>query len=147
MSLTQWERGKPVWRPEKGTSLKEARERRKSVKAAEDAAKDAVRKRDRVCRWPNCENCRSFKPRLEVAHLDAKGMGGDHGTVSEPHQMILLDFLTHQGGTSSLEQHGRRIEPLTAAGTNGPCEFWATDENGQWYLVAREQAPFLYERD
>jgi hypothetical protein len=131
----------------KGQSYMEARTRRKAVKAAEDAAKEEVRKRDKSCRWPHCANCKAYKPRLEVAHLDAKGMGGDHGTVSGPDQMILLDFLTHQSGPRSLEQHGKRIDPITAQGTNGPCEFWAKDENEQWYLVAREVAPFLYERD
>lgn len=135
------------FKPPKGTSLIESRERRKATVAAEEREKDKVRRRDRVCRWPNCENCKAYKPRLEVAHLEAKGMGGDHGTVSTADQMMLLDFLTHQGGKSSLEQHGRMIVPLTDAGTDGPCEFWASDENDQLYLVARERAPFVYERD
>jgi hypothetical protein len=137
----------PFAKDPKGTTYKQGRDRRKAIVAAEDAAKRAVRARDRRCRWPQCANCASYKPRLEVAHLDAKGFGGDHGIVSTPDQMILLDFLTHQSGPSSLEQHGRRIVPLTKDGTNGPCEFWATDERGEWYLVARERALFVYERD
>ena len=132
----------------KGTVYKDARTRRKAIVAAEETAKQIVRRRDGRCRWPQCANCADFKPRLEVAHLDAKGFGGDHGTVSSPEQMILLDFLTHQSGVDSLEQHGRRIVPLTADGTSGPCEFWQQDQRtGEWYLVARERAPFLYERD
>jgi hypothetical protein len=139
--------GLPFAKDPKGTVYKQGRVRRKAIVAAEDAAKREVRRRDGRCRWPHCENCASYKPRLECAHLDAKGFGGDHGTVSEVSQMILLDFLTHQSGPDSLEQHGRRIDPLTSEGTNGPCEFWAKDARGEWYLVARERALFVYERD
>ena len=134
-------------KPQKGTALIERRTRRKAIEAYEDREKQIVRRRDRVCRWPRCENCRCFKPRLEVAHLSAKGAGGDHGQKSSADAMILLDMLTHQGGPSSLEQHGRRIEPLTTAGTSGPCEFWALDEKGAWYLVARERSIGILERD
>lgn len=134
-------------KPAKGTALIERRQRRKAVAAFEEAEKDKVRRRDRMCRWPHCANCKAFKPRLEVAHANgAKGMGGDHGARSTADQMMLLDYLTHQGGTSSLEQGGRRIVALTDQGTNGPCEFWADSKDG-WYLVARERAPFVYERD
>ncbi len=135
-------------RPAKGTALMDARQRRHDRTAAEAREKDRVRVRDRICRWPHCENCRRFTPRLEVAHLDAKGMGGDpRGAVTTADQMVLLDYLTHQSGIYSLEQHGRRIEPLTDRGTDGPCEFWQSDGRGGWYLVARERAPFVYEKD
>jgi hypothetical protein len=131
----------------KGTHWIKGRERRKAVRKHEDEQKALVRARDGRCRWPHCENCRAFKPRLEVAHLVAKGQGGDHGTRSTADQMVLLDFLTHQSGPLSLEQHGRRIVPLTPAGTNGPCEFWQRDEDGVFYLVAAEVAIGIYRRD
>jgi hypothetical protein len=133
----------------KGADLIRRRERKKARVLAEEHEKAKVRVRDRQCRWPHCENCRTYKPRLEVAHLTAKGIGGDpRGEVSTADQMILLDFLTHQSGPLSLEQHGRRIVPLTDRGTSGPCEFWQTDlETGEEFLVARERSPFLYERD
>jgi hypothetical protein len=133
-------------KPAKGSALIERKERRKDIEAREDAEKNAVRHDDGRCRWPHCENCRRYKPRLEVAHLNAKGFGGDHGLRSDRTQMILLDYLTHQGG-DGLEQHGRRIVPLTERGTRGPCEFWRNDPRDGWYLVARETAPFAYERD
>jgi hypothetical protein len=133
-------------KPAKGSSLIDRKERRKAIEAAEEREKDAVRADDRRCRWPQCENCRRYKPRLEVAHLEAKGYGGDHGTRSDRTQMVLLDYLTHQGA-DGLEQHGRRIVPLTERGTRGPCEFWRRGEDGVFYLVARESAPFVYERD
>lgn len=140
MSLpSPWDDGKPRFKAAKGTSWMAARERRKEAKAFEDGEKDKVRKRDKVCRWPHCEHCKGpVRPRLEVAHLRAKGYGGDHGTRSSADQMILLDFLTHQSGPESLEQHGRRIEPLTSAGTNGPCAFFRIGEDGREYMVAEE---------
>jgi hypothetical protein len=134
------------WKPAKGTAHIARKERRMEIDTHEEREKDAVRFDDKRCRWPHCENCRRYRPRLEVAHLDAKGFGGDHGLRSDRTQMILIDYLTHQGA-DGLEQHGRRIEPLTALGTRGPCEFWRKDERGDWFLVARELAPFVYERD
>lgn len=133
-------------KPVKGSGLIERKTRAKDIKAFEDAEKDKVRARDKRCRWPHCQYCRAYKPRLEVAHLKAKGQGGDHGERSTADQMILLDFITHQGH-DGLEQHRRRIVPLTPAGTNGPCDFYATGEDGRLFLVAREIAPFYYERD
>lgn len=134
-------------KPEKGSGLIDRKTRRKAIVAAEDSEKDKVRRRDRFCRWPHCANCKKFEPRLEVAHLEAKGMGGDHGTVSTADQMMLLDYLTHQGGLTSLEQHGRKIEPLTERGTNGPCSFWIADGVGGWILVAEEVSIGVYRRD
>lgn len=107
-------------KPEKGSCWKQGRDRRKKVKATEDAEKDKVRARDKFCRWPHCENCRVYKPRLEVAHVVAKGMGGDHGTKSTADQMILVDWLTHQSGNDSLEQHGREYLVAIEASVGGP---------------------------
>ena len=127
-------------KPEKGSHWKAGRDRRKAVVAYEEAEKRLVRIRDKGCRWPHCENCRTYKPPLEVAHVVAKGMGGDHGIKSSADQMMLLDRLSHQGGLDSVEQHGRRIEPLTPAGTNGPCAFYRQDADGREYTVAVELA-------
>jgi hypothetical protein len=145
VSIVRWT--EPQWKPAKGSSLIARKDRRRDVEAYEDAEKRKVRVRDRRCRWPHCENCRRYEPRLEHPHVVAKGMGGDHGERSSADQMILLDWLTHQSGPTSLEQHGRRIEPLTPLGTDGPCEFWMVGEDGREYLVARESQPFIYERD
>jgi hypothetical protein len=144
MGLTRWTSPQP--KPDKGSHLIERRTRRKAIETSEDSEKQKVRRRDRVCRWPRCENCRTFKPRLEVAHLVAKGMGGDHGIKSTADQMVLLDFLTHQG-KDGIERHGRKIEPLTPAGADGPCNFWLADDRGGWTLVAEETAIGVYRRD
>jgi hypothetical protein len=140
-------------KPAKGTAWQDGRDRRKAVRDYEDEQKAIVRKRDRVCRWPHCEHCAKAKRDgyampLEVAHLVAKGMGGDHRTRSSADQMMLLCRPTHQYGPDSLEQHGRRIEPLTPAGTNGACAFYRVGPDGREYAVALEVGPSgPYERD
>lgn len=134
-------------KPIKGDFLLERKERRKTIDDAEDEQKAIARRRDGRCRWPKCEVCRRYKDiPLEVAHvLQAKGMSGDRtGERSTADKLMLLDRITH----AAQERHEKRIEPLDPErGTFGPCEFWSEDENGQPYLVAREVAPFIYERD
>jgi len=128
-----------VPKPSKGSALIARRQRQKAIKAHEEAEKRKVRQRDVVCRWPGCTNCRDYKPRLEVAHLDDKGMGGDHGNRTSADRMILLCFLTHQG-PRSLHSGDLRIEPLTEQGTDGPCMFLASDEQKGWLVVGVEDA-------
>lgn len=138
-------------KPARGSGLIARHKAKAETKAYEEAQKRDVRARDRRCRWPNCENCKQFKPRLEVAHLDAKGQGGDHGVRSAASMMILLDFLTHQGELG-LERHERKIEPLTSRGTAGPCafyvKFWSETKKGEWIwrCVGREVAIGILER-
>lgn len=140
----RWEKPQP--KPAKGSALIERRERRAEVEAYEEGEKRAVRLRDKRCRWPHCANCKAFTPRLEVAHVIAKGMGGDHSLKSSRDQMVLIDYLTHQG-RDGLEQHGRKIEPLTDQGTDGPCAFYVADGVGGWILVAEETSIGVYRRD
>jgi hypothetical protein len=132
-------------KPAKGSGLIARTLSKKARRAFEERQKAIVRKRDQRCRWPRCENCRLYKPRLEVAHVvRAKGMGGDHGTVSTPRHLMLLDCLTH----AEEERNRRSILPRDAAlGTDGACEFWVEDDGGTWLLAARESAPFVLERD
>lgn len=131
-------------KPVKGSRWMELRDKRKAIVKAEDDAKAEVRKRDRICRWPHCENCRRYKPALEVAHvIRAKGMGGDHGTVSTSDKMMLLDRITH----GEEEGNTREVRPLTDRGTWGACEFWRWTQADGWFLIARETAPFVLERD
>lgn len=114
----------------------ERRERRKAVDAFEDAEKRKVRLRDGFCRWPACDYCRRFAPQTEVAHLKAKGRGGDHGVRSTAAQMILLCRLRHQGPIS-LHSGDCRISPLTSRGTDGPCIFEMQTEAG-WKVISVE---------
>lgn len=123
-------------KPSKGSLLLERHAKRKAIKAHEDAEKRAVRLRDRSCRWPGCDAPKSA--RLEVAHLDDKGMGGDHGERTSRDRMMLLCVFCHQG-PHSLHSKTKRVEPLTSYGTDGPCGFYELSESGDWVNVANER--------
>jgi hypothetical protein len=100
----------------------ERHERRLKREKFEREEKAKVRRRDRKCRWPHCE-CQAMRARPEVHHVNRKGSGGDHGLRSTADQMLLLCYAKHQGPVS---QHSGDCEivMLTAAGTDGPCEFF-----------------------
>lgn len=125
-------------KPAKGTALLERRSNRAKAKTFEASEKAKVRKRDRGCRWPGCD-CRKQNIRTEVAHLHAKGSGGDHGVRSTADQMIELCVLRHQG-SPSLHSGDLKIEPQTAVGTDGPCDFFARNEAGVFEMVAHERS-------
>lgn len=116
----------------------ERTQKKAAIRTNEKSEKAKVRCRDKRCRWPNCV-CRSMRLRPEVAHVKAKGIGGDHGARSTADNMLLLCWLMHRG-SSSLHSGDKKIVPLTDVGTNGPCEFW---ERGQ--LVGRERSAGVIE--
>jgi hypothetical protein len=126
-------------KPAKGTALLERRSKRADLRQHERTEKHKVRLRDKTCRWPRCV-CRAMNVRNEVAHLDAKGAGGDHGIRTRADRMMLLCFLAHQGETS-LHSGDRKIVPLTDAGTDGCCEFYLRHPvTGTLELVATERS-------
>lgn len=132
-------------KPAKGSYLLDRRQKKAAIKAHEDSEKAKVVKRDglKVCRLvPNCTE----RERFETAHLDDKGMGGDHGIRSRADRMIRSCFFHHQG-VWSLHAKRLRVDCLTERGTDGPIEVWGTDENDQWFQVKRESAPGIVERD
>jgi hypothetical protein len=126
-------------KPSKGSALLKRRADRKAIELEEEKEKAKVRKRDRGCRWPRCE-CKALKNiALHVAHLDDKGMGGDHGLRSRADRMIHLCFLRHEG-QPSLHSGDLAIVPQTDAGTDGPCDFYARHaDHGRLELVASER--------
>jgi hypothetical protein len=120
-------------KPAKGSARAALLEKRATRRYLEATEKAAVRRRDGgVCRWPGCGE-RGEKWRLEVAHLNDKGMGGDHGTRSTRDQMILLCLPDHQG-EHSLHTGFKRVVPLTDRGTDGLCRFDEQTEAG-WRTV------------
>lgn len=132
-------------KPYKGQARDERIASRKAVEAHEDREKTKVRRRDIVCRWPHCD-CRARRDRLEVAHIDAKGMGGDHGVRSDAENMLLLCLARHQGHTS-LHSGDLRIEKKTVEGANGPLLFYRRGDDGVWSMVGEEVAPGVLARD
>jgi hypothetical protein len=132
-------------KPAKGSALLKRRELRAEILAHEKEEKAKVVKRDgpKVCRLvPHCEEREKF----ETAHLDDKGMGGDHGIRTVASRMIRSCFWHHQGARS-LHSKDLRVECLTDRGTDGPVEVWATDATGDWFLLKRETAVNVAERD
>jgi hypothetical protein len=133
-----------------GKTWRQEREERKAARRAQERkAKQEAKAMDfGRCRWPQCDCAGAAVTRpLESAHRRAKGMGGNpDGSRNDPRNLITLCHDRHQG-PKSLHSGDLKVVPLTDEGTRGACEFWSTDERGQPYLVARERAPFVYERD
>ena len=130
-------------KPAKGTALLERETKKARRKALEQLVAKLVKRRDGRCRWPEKHICRGG---LEAAHLDGKGMGGDHGLRTYAENEVTLCAWLHRRGPESLHGGQLRIDKDTAAGANGPLSFWRQTETG-WHLVAREVAPFSYEKD
>lgn len=111
----------------------------------EQKEKTIVRKRDgaQYCRLvPNCSEQGPF----ETAHIDDKGMGGDHGIRSTSDQMIRSCFYHHRGNWS-LHSNDLRVEFLTPDGANGPIQVLGRMSTGEWYVIGREKSVCEWERD
>jgi hypothetical protein len=108
-------------KPAKGTHWLEGRKRRADRKAAEDAVMREAKQRDGyTCRWPKCEYMPK-KPRIECAHLEHRGMGGNpSGDRTQRHKLITLCVVHH----GMLDGPNYEIEPVTSAGTDGPVAFY-----------------------
>jgi hypothetical protein len=81
-----------------------------------------------------------------TAHIVAKGMGGDHGTRTKAELMVRSCWYHHQGPWS-LHSYDLRVEFLTDQKADGPIAVWGLDEQGREYLVGRESAVGIWERD
>jgi 5-methylcytosine-specific restriction endonuclease McrA len=109
-------------KPAKGSAAKARRARRAKIERAERMAKDAAKARDH---W-TCRRCgRStldLAQTIEAAHLDDKGMGGDHGLrSSSPADYVTLCQKCHQGPRSVHSGHVRMV--FSTAMGDGPVEF------------------------
>jgi hypothetical protein len=123
-------------KPAKGTALLARKAQRAKLRTAEDKAKAEAKKRDGYrCRWPRCEYPRL---RVEAAHLQAKGMGGDHGTRSHRRNLMACCYLHHQG-SRSLHSGDLRVQFLTREGADGACRFMEK-QAGRWVVVGEERA-------
>ena len=118
----------------------EHRTMRRANQKQEKDAKAAVRRRDRVCRFPLC-GCRKAGLPLEVSHVVHKSMGGNPtGDRSTTATMLLLCRHRHQDGAVSIHKGTLRVVLLTAEGCDGPVEWQIADGDG-WRTVAREYRP------
>lgn len=132
-------------KPAKGSLTLERREKRAQIRTHEKDQKALVVQRDgaKNCRLvPHCPEREKF----ETAHLDDKGMGGDHGLRTVADRMIRSCIFHHQGARS-LHSKDLKVEYLSDQGTNGAIAVWARDERGKWFLLKRETACNVTERD
>lgn len=101
-------------------------DRRKSRQSHEREVREAVKARDKVCRVP-------FTPHegpLEMAHLDDKGRGGDHGFRTSTANCVRV-CRGHHRGVRSLHSGHLQWSKLTKKGADGPLEF-------RWVQLARD---------
>ena len=133
-------------KPAKGTAKLERRARKAAIDAHEAAEKAKVVKRDgaHYCRLvPGWRE----KEWHETAHLDNKGMGGDHSIRTTADQMIRACFFHHQGAWS-LHSKDLRVEYLTDRQANGPIQVLSRrPETGEVYVVGTERAVGIWVMD
>lgn len=97
-------------KPAKGTAAKAKRARRAAIERAEIKAKEAAKARDE---W-TCRRCRrstlDLVETMEAAHIDDKGMGGDHGLrSSQASDYVTLCADCHRGPRSVHSGHVRIV--------------------------------------
>lgn len=146
MSLTQWERGKPVWKPKRGAAILEREKADAEREKHEREIAKQVKARDKTCRWPERHKCRGG---MEAAHIIDKSRGGDTAT----HNELLLCAWIHRRGPDSIHGKGLKVETESPQGADGPLSFWRQtgeyDALGQpiYYCVARERSIGVVEKD
>lgn len=134
-----------------GPTARRRAQRRRELTAAERAAKEKVRDRDKHCRFPRCgciSGGYSMKDILTVSHDRHKGMGGDPtGEKSQPELMLSLCKWRHQDAPVSKHAGTMRTRYLTLEKNNGPLLFEVDlaavypgmhANKGIWYVVATE---------
>jgi len=128
-------------KPAKGTALLERERRTADRKALERDVALRVKLRDGFkCRWPEVHKCRGG---LEAAHIRDKSLLGETSTANE----ITLCAWIHRRGPQSIHGKQLKVELETPDGANGALSFWRQDAQGGYYLVARERAIGILERD
>jgi len=139
MGLVRWT--EPVPKPERGSGVLERERVVADRKALERDVALRVKLRDGFkCRWPEVHKCRGG---LEAAHIRDKSLLGDTSTANE----ITLCAWIHRRGPQSIHGKHLKVECETPDGANGALSFWRQDAAGTFYLVARERAIGILERD
>ena len=134
----------PIPKPERGSLILERRRKRAVIESYEKGQKAKVVKRDgeHSCRLvPRCPE----RTKHETAHVEDKGMGGDHSNRSSSANMI-RSCLWHHRGNWSLHSGDIWVVSLTERGCDGPVEIWANGKDGP-YLLKREIDCNVTERD
>jgi len=128
-------------KPSRGQRVLDKEERDAKAKKHELEIKKLVKLRDGRCRWPEAHKCRGV---LEAAHILDASLGGEMTTAN----LVTLCAWIHRRGPESI--HGKQLDidiEDIKKGANGPLSFWKQDAKGEYYMVNRETAPFVYEID
>jgi hypothetical protein len=129
------------FKPQRGALVLKREDDAAEAAKIEKREKAKARKRDGRCRWPEPHKCRFA---LESAHIKHASTGG--AMASE--NLVTLCGWLHRRGPETQQYGQLRIEKDTAAGADGPLSFWRQNLDGNgYYLVARERAPFVIEKD
>lgn len=132
---------KSLARPERGARVLSKEKSDAEAKAHEIAVKTEVKRLDGFkCRIAVPHKCRGG---LEAAHILDASLGGE----MTPENLISACRWIHRQGAVSIHQKRVRVEPETPRGGRGPCAFWVKDEDGQWFMAARERLLHVLERD
>ena len=138
--------GGSLFKASRGSLVLEREQAAKDAEALEKREKAKARKRDKRavgglgCRWPEPHICRGG---VEAAHLVDKSRGGANAAEN----LVSLCAWLHRRGPESIHGKQLKIEKETSAGADGPLSFWRKTLDGTFYLVKREIAPGIIERD
>lgn len=134
-------------KPAKGTRVLAKERADADARQIELIQKGLAKKRDGRCRWPEKHKCRGGE--LEAAHIEDASTGG----AMDAENLVTVCPWIHRRGPESIHGKQLKVEKETARGAWAALSFWKQDGTfdalGQpkYYLVAREIAPFRYERD
>lgn len=129
------------WKPARGTAILAREEAAALALKTEREQKAIAKKRDGRCRWPESHKCRGGE--LEAAHVRDASLGGDMDAAN----LVTLCPWIHRRGPESIHGKQLKIECETARGANGPLSFWRQGEDGAYFMVKREIAPGVIEKD
>lgn len=134
-------------KPSRGSAILAREQAVAEADAIERREKAAAKKRDGRCRWPEPHKCRGGE--LEAAHIIDASLGGAMASGN----LVTVCPWIHRRGPESIHGKQLKVEAETERGAWAALSYWrqtgAFDALGQttYYLVAREIAPFRYERD
>jgi hypothetical protein len=138
---------KRLAKPSRGQRILDKEDADARALKREREQKGLAKKRDGRCRWPEAHKCRGGE--LEAAHILDASLGGPMAAEN----LVTVCPWIHRRGPESIHKKQLKVDKETERGADGPLSFWKQtgefDELGQptYFLVAREIAPFRYERD
>lgn len=132
---------RPQPRPARGAHVLAKEKADAERERCEEEIRRKVRRRD----WWRCRIAVPHKCRgpIECAHIVDASLGGDYSTAN----LIAACRWIHRHGPVSVHQKRVQVVPETRRGADGPCAFYARDDEGAWYMTARETAIHRLERD